>query len=75
MSKAKNLISMLREMSDEELKKRVFELKREVFALRALVKREGKTNPARMREAKKEIARILTILRERELQRQKTEKK
>ena len=67
MSKVKNLLSMLREMSDEELRERISELKRELFALKTLAKREGKTNSARIREVKREIARILTILREREL--------
>lgn len=72
MSKVKNLLSMLREMSDEELRERISELKRELFALKALAKREGKTNSARIREAKREIARILTILKERELKGKKS---
>jgi large subunit ribosomal protein L29 len=52
-------------MSDTELISRLAELKKELFALRAAIKIEGRGNSARIKKTKKEIARILTILRER----------
>jgi large subunit ribosomal protein L29 len=52
-------------MSDAELISRLAELKRELFALRTAIKIEGRGNSARIKKTKKEIARILTILRER----------
>ena len=74
MSKRKEKLSAFRDMSDEELRKKVEELKRELFLMRMSATREGKVNPGRMREIKKDIARIFTILREREIQRQKQER-
>lgn len=43
------------------------ELQKEIFGWKALTKIEGKTNPAKIRALKKEIARIKTILRQREI--------
>ncbi|MFZ8802954.1 MAG: 50S ribosomal protein L29 [Candidatus Calescibacterium sp.] len=65
MSKRTEQLEMLRKMSDTELISRLAELKKELFALRAAIKIEGRGNSARIKKTKKEIARILTILRER----------
>ncbi|GBD03382.1 50S ribosomal protein L29 [bacterium HR19] len=71
MSKARDELNILRNLSDEELLRRVDELKRTLFALRSLVKIEGKGNSGQIRNAKKEIARILTIIRERQISKEK----
>ncbi len=65
MSKRTEQLKILRSMSDTELISRLAELKRELFALRTAIKIEGRGNSARIKKTKKEIARILTILRER----------
>ncbi len=65
MSKRTEQLEILRKMSDTELISRLAELKRELFALRTAIKIEGRGNSARIKKTKKEIARILTILRER----------
>jgi large subunit ribosomal protein L29 len=65
MSKRTEQLEMLRKMSDTELISRLAELKKELFALRSAIKIEGRGNSARIKKTKKEIARILTILRER----------
>ncbi|MBC7326679.1 50S ribosomal protein L29 [bacterium] len=57
----------LREKTNEELLQQYAELKQELFNLR--IQRETKqlANPKRMSAVRKDIARILTILRERGL--------
>jgi large subunit ribosomal protein L29 len=65
MSKRTEQLEMLWKMSDTELISRLAELKKELFALRTAIKIEGRGNSARIKKTKKEIARILTILRER----------
>jgi len=42
-------------------------LKKELFGLRTAIKLEGRGNSAKIRQTKKEIARILTILKERQI--------
>jgi len=58
----------LREMSDEELRQELENYRKELFNLRHQKVVGQLDNPAQMRKARREIARILTILRERELQ-------
>lgn len=60
-------VAELREMSNEELMEALAEAKEERFNLRFQVATNQLDNTSRMREVKKEIARILTVLREREL--------
>jgi large subunit ribosomal protein L29 len=60
-------VAELREMSNEELMEALAEAKEERFNLRFQVATNQLDNISRMREVKTEIARILTILREREL--------
>lgn len=57
--------SQLREMTDEELAQKRSALKKELFDLRYQAKMGRVDKPHRMREARKEIARIETILTER----------
>ncbi len=59
--------SKLKEMSSPELEKELSELKSELFKLRFSLATNGLDNPLKVREVRKNIARIKTILREREL--------
>jgi len=60
-------VSDLREMTNEELLESLKESKEEKFNLRFQVATNQLDNTARIKVVKKEVARILTILREREL--------
>ena len=60
-------IKEIRDMSNEELSKEVVSLKEELFNLRFQQATGQLENPARMREVKKTIARIKTVITEREL--------
>ena len=61
-------INKINEMSSPELEKELGELKTELFKLRFSLATNGLDNPLKIREVKKDIARIKTILRERELE-------
>ena len=56
----------IREMSMEDLKSRIDELTRERFNLRFRSATESIENPMRFRDLRRDIARLQTILRERE---------
>ena len=60
-------ISKVREMSSEELAKELEELKKELFKLRFSLATNGLYNPLKIKEVKRDIAKIKTVLREREL--------
>jgi len=60
-------INKIREMSSPELEKELEELKSELFKLRFSLATSGLDNPMKIKEVKKDIAKIKTILREREL--------
>ena len=62
--------SKIKEMSSPELEKELSELKSELFKLRFSLATNGLDNPLKVREVRKDIARIKTILRERELKNQ-----
>ena len=57
----------LRELSTEELTKKVAEYKEELFNLRFSQATGNLEKPSRIRELRKLVARMKTILREREL--------
>ena len=57
----------VKEMSSPELEKELVELKSELFKLRFSLATNGLDNPMRIKEVKKEIARIKTVLRDREI--------
>ena len=57
----------VREMSAAELNKKLGELKAELFNLRFQMATGSLTNPQRVRECKKDVARIKTLLCERQL--------
>jgi large subunit ribosomal protein L29 len=63
----------IRESSDEELIKRMDEAKEELFNLRFQLATGQLDNALRIREARREIARVQTIRRERELAAAKAE--
>ena len=58
-------INKINEMSSPELEKELGELKTELFKLRFSLATNGLDNPLKIREVKKDIARINTVLRQR----------
>lgn len=60
-------INKINEMSSPELEKELGELKTELFKLRFSLATNGLDNPMKIKEVKKDIARINTVLRQREL--------
>jgi large subunit ribosomal protein L29 len=62
---------IIRELTDEELTKKVSDYKEELFNLRFQLATGQLDNPMRIRDVKKNIARCKTILRQRELAREK----
>ena len=60
-------INKINEMSSPELENELSELKTELFKLRFSLATNGLDNPLKIKEVKKDIARINTILRQREL--------
>jgi large subunit ribosomal protein L29 len=66
MKKTGNL-KELREKEDSELRFDVGTLERELFDLRFKSSSEGLAQPSRIRAIRREVARIRTLLREREL--------
>jgi large subunit ribosomal protein L29 len=57
----------LRELPDDELQQRYSESKEELFNLRFQVVTGQLDDPRRLSKVKREIARVLTIMREREI--------
>ena len=64
-------ISKIREMSSPELEKELAELKTELFKLRFSLATNGLDNPMKIKEVKKDIAKINTIINEREMKENK----
>ena len=60
------IMSDLRELTDEELVESLKEAKNEKFNLRFQVATNQLDNTARIKAVKREIARMLTVIRERE---------
>jgi len=57
----------LRELPDDELRQQFAEGKEELFNLRFQIVTGQLDNPRRIAEVKREIARVLTVMREREI--------
>jgi large subunit ribosomal protein L29 len=55
-----------RDLSDDELQQRTRDLSEEIFNLRFQLSMGVAKNPSRIREAKRDLARAKTILRERQ---------
>ena len=60
-------INKIREMSSPELEKELDELKSELFKLRFSLATSGLDNPMKIKEVKKDIAKINTVLTERKI--------
>ena len=60
-------IDKIKEMSSPELEKELSALKSELFKLRFSLATNGLENPMKIKEVKKDIARIKTVLKQREL--------
>ena len=59
-------INKINDMSSPELENELRELKTELFKLRFSLATHGLDNPMKIKEVKKDIARIKTVLRQRE---------
>ena len=60
-------INKIREMSSPELEKELGELKTELFKLTFSLATNGLDNPMKIKEVKKDIAKINTVLTERKI--------
>ena len=58
----------IRKLSTEEINKKIAESKEELFNLRMKQATGSLENPSRIRELRKTVARLKTILKEREIQ-------
>ena len=61
-------VEEIRQLSIEELRSELERVRRHLFDVRAQAVTEKLEDPSMLRKAKRDIARILTIMRERELQ-------
>ena len=59
-------IQEIRQLADEELKAELERLKRHLFDLRSLSVTEKLEDPSMLGKTKRDIARVLTVLRERQ---------
>ena len=60
-------ITEIRDLTTEELQLKVSELKKELFNLRFSLATNNLDNPMKISSVKKDIAKIMTVIREREL--------
>ncbi len=60
-------VKELRELTDAELNKKLLDSKDELFKLRFQMATGQLDNPMKLQEARRKIARVKTIIREREL--------
>ncbi|RXK18673.1 50S ribosomal protein L29 [Macrococcus sp. DPC7161] len=65
----------IRDLTTSEIETKVKSLKEELFNLRFQLATGQLENTARIREVRKSIARMKTVVREREIEQQKTEEK
>ena len=61
-------INKIKEMSSPELENELSELKTELFKLRFSLASHGLDNPQKIKEVRRDIARIKTVLRQREIE-------
>jgi len=62
----------MRDMSVEEITQRVAELREELFNLRFRNTMRQLDNPLKIRESRREMARLLTVMREKQLAKEGT---
>lgn len=60
-------VKEIRDLSVEELNEKIASLKEELFNLRFQLATNNLDNPARIREVRRSIAQVKTVIREREL--------
>jgi len=60
-------VEELRDLSKEDLYERLKDVQRELFDLKIEAAQGKETNPSKVREIKKTISRIKTLLREKEI--------
>ena len=60
-------ITEIRDLTTEELQLKVTELKKELFTQRFALATNNLENPMKISALKKDIAKVLTVLREREI--------
>ncbi len=65
MSKTKNIVADLRTKSDDQMTEQLGQLKREAFNLRFQAATSQLEKPARIKEVRRDIARIKTLQSER----------
>ena len=65
--------SEIRELSDEELQSELDRLRRRLFDVRSQAVTEKLEDPSLVTKAKRDVARILTVIRERELAAERNE--
>ena len=66
-------INKIREMSSPELEKELGELKTELFKLKFSLATNGLDNPMKIKQVKRDIAKINTVLTERKIAERKGE--
>jgi large subunit ribosomal protein L29 len=66
MNMAREKASRYREMTADEIQTRVAELREELFNLRFRNTMKQLDNPLKIRESRREMARLLTVLKEKE---------
>ena len=64
-------INKIREMSSPDLEKELGELKTELFKLKFSLATNGLDNPLKIKEVRKDIAKINTVLTERKIEESK----
>jgi large subunit ribosomal protein L29 len=60
-------VNEIRDLTTEEIKKKIAEAKEELFNLRFQQATGNLEKPSRLRELRKQVARMKTVIREREL--------
>ena len=60
-------IKEIRELTTEELQVKVTDLKKELFTQRFALATNNLENPMKISQIKKDIAKVLTVIREREI--------
>ena len=60
-------IAEIRELTTEELQNKITDLKKELFTLRFNLATNNLENPMKIPAIKKDIAKIMTVIREREI--------
>ena len=60
-------ITEIRDLTTEELQLKITELKKELFTLRFSLATNNLDNPMKISAIKKDIAKIMTVIREREI--------